>query len=744
MKKTLAIAAIVVLAVAALYWHDHRPHPETPGTVTAQPLPAEVLAGKLAGQHAAIEKIAPGHGKQILFGDLHVHTTYSMDAFAWSLPIFHGEGVHPPAEACDYARYCSGLDFWASTEHAESLTPDHWRDIQQTVARCNAVAGDAANPDLVSFLGWEWTQMGDTAAEHYGHKNVILKDFEPGKVPARPIGAGGEAGNAMRNSRISPLQNMVAPYLDFSSRESQIAQQQKMAKLRATTICASGVPVRELPVDCVEFAEHPDQLFAKLDDWGFPALVIPHGNTWGFYTPPGGSWDKQLTAKQHKPERQKLIEVFSGHGNSEEYRDWREASYDAQGQLVCPPPSKNYLPSCWRAGEIIRSRCGTAPKAECEARVLAAQQNYLAAGRAGRVTVPGVQGSDWLDAGQCRDCYLPAFNYRPANSVQYAMALSNFEELDAKGQPLRFRFGFIASSDNHAAQPGTGYKELGRHANTEVYGQEGLIRKQFMEAAEPKTDPAHSVPYSLKNSPFNFMQITESERLQSYFYTGGLVAVHAPGRSRDAIWNAMNAREVYATSGERMLLWFDLLGPDATTAPMGSEVRVGGNPRFKVRALGDFEQKPGCPAHSVSALTPEKVEQVCRGECYNPSDVRKPIAKIEVVRIRPQATPGEPMGKLIEDPWRSFQCSDDANGCQVEFEDPLFMAENREVIYYVRALGAPSPAVNGGLERCERDDKGECLKTNACYGDDRTANQDDCLAAAAERAWSSPIFVRGM
>lgn len=744
MKKSRMLAGVVFAAGFVWLWFDRTAQPETPGSITPQAMPADAIAARTAAQAAADKALKPSseHADQILFGDLHVHTTYSVDAFAWSMPVMHGEGVHPPAEACDYARYCSALDFWASTEHGESLTPRHWNDIKNTVRQCNAVAGDPANPDLVSFLGWEWTQMGNTPAEHYGHKNVILRDLDDDKIPARPISAGGAAAIAMRNQGRPYWQDVISPYMDWPSRQSQFDQIAKIEELRHQVTCADGVPERELPKDCVEYAATPAELFAKLKDWGSESLVIPHGNTWGFYTPPGSSWDKQLTRKEHDPERQRLIEVFSGHGSSEQYRAWREVAFDAEGQMHCPAPTPDYEPSCWRAGELIRARCADLPAEECERRVTKAQTDYLAAGKAGHMVVPGVEAADWLDAGQCRDCYLPAFNYRPLSSTQYALVLSNFDEPGEQGKgPLRFRFGFIASSDNHAAQPGTGFKQIGRHANTEAYGQDSPLRALYIDEAKRKGKAAESIPFDQNQTRYNFMQITESERIQSYFYTGGLVAAHSAGRSRDAIWDALKRREVYATSGERMLLWFDLLSADGKTLPMGSETAVLGTPRFRVRAVGDFEQLPGCPAQSLSALSAEKVERICRGECYNPSDRRKPIERIEVVRILPQATRGEAVGDLIEDPWRTFACSGDPSGCMVEFDDPEPKRRGREAIYYVRAIEAAIPTINAAGLKCELDDKGQCLAVKPCYGDNRTPLGDDCKAPAAPRAWSSPIYV---
>ena len=114
------------------------------------------------------------------------------------------------------------------------------------------------------------------------------------------------------------------------------------------------------------------------------------------------------------------------------------------------------------------------------------------------------------------------------------------------------------------------------------------------------------------------------------------------------------------------------------------------------------------------------------------------------MRILPPATPGETVADLIEDPWETFACRGDEAGCTVEFTDTTPARAGREAIYYARAIEKAAPTVNAGNLRCEFNEKGECVSVRPCYGDLRTALQEDCSAKAEERAWSSPIFVRPM
>jgi hypothetical protein len=352
------------------------------------------------------------------------------------------------------------------------------------------------------------------------------------------------------------------------------------------------------------------------------------------------------------------------------------------------------------------------------------------------LTVPGTEVKDWLDAGQARDIFLPAFNYQPLKSVQYGLAIRNFD--DPK-EPLRYTWGFISSSDNHTSRPGTGFKQYDRKPATEAFGERSEYWRTLL-FGKKRYPAARSI--TIENLPLGF-GTAEFERQASFWNLGGLVAVHATGRNREAIWEALKRKEVYGTSGPRILLWFDLLNGKDTAGkdvviPMGGETQMTQAPKFRVRAVGSFKQRPGCPEWVTQALSTKRLEKLASGECYHPSDERYAIDRIEVVRIRPQNHKDEPVNDLIEDQWKVFPCERNRVGCSVEFDDPDF---TRDTVYYVRAIEEETLTVNGGNLRPTFDEKGKLIDVTPCYGDYRTEEHDECWSMVGHRAWSSPIYV---
>jgi len=686
--------------------------------------------------------------KQILFGDLHVHTTYSLDAYMGSLPLMNGDGTHPPSDACDFARYCSKLDFWSINDHAEGLTPYQWKKTKQAIIQCNKMSGDEKNPDMVSFLGWEWSQSGSYVGNHYGHRNIVLKNYLDGETPDRPIGAKGIKGATTDGKNGAGYWERLGVKLvspNAKSKDYKGFMSYHQARMRSV-YCDESQPWEKWGDNCLEEAATPEDLFNKLDLIGQPVLAIPHGTTWGNYTPAGIRFDKQLKGRMHRKKYQRITEIYSGHGSAEEYRDWRAMNVDYEtGERSCPKETPTFIPSCRMAGRIIYKRCMAKTtklgnlkfdEKDCKKREKEAIKLYVDAGpKRGRFVVPGAPADQWLESNQCTDCFLPAFNHRPGNSTQYMMAITNF---DKAGVDRRFKFGFIGSSDNHTAKPGAGYKEVNRFKFTESNWVLAKKAKKLL----PGYNKISKKAKAKKLRPGKVIQsfrLMELERMSSFFYTGGVVAIHSKGRSRDDIWDALQSREVYATSGPRILLWFDFIG-GKKVKPMGSSLKnFIGVPKFKVKAQGSFKQIDGCDKDgflNLSGSDITRIRNLCKGECYRPSTERHKIDRVEVVKITPQKYKGEPIIELINNKFFVKKCGSET--CEFTFDDKNY---SRDSLYYVKAIQEKTPAINAGNLRCKRDVKGRCISTNACRESNGVAFADNCREEIGERAWSSPIYV---
>lgn len=704
------------------------PPAEIHNVIVDTPVPAREVARRKSAQQDA--SMRAGRRKtEILFGDLHAHTAYSDDAFLFGMPIMQSRReLRPPMSACNYARYVAQLDFLGTTDHGESYLPQLWKDGINAMRLCNSVGASNA-PDLTAFVGYEWTSIARLPPDHFGHRNVILKGLKSDEVSARSIGVYRSAFIEAKESWIAADKDKEAEYRRYL---------EYLTAYRKLPACADNLPSPQLSVNCYELALTPQQLFRKFKEWDIQAIAIPHGMSWGYSSPLSIDWNNNLQPEHLSNHYSPIIEIFSGHGSSELYRPARPRNFDANGKPYCAPPTANFEPNCWRAGIIIKERClkSGETSAICEFRERQARQRYVeVSSPAGWMTVPGAEVTDWLDSGQPRDIPLPAMNYRPDVSAQAGLARSRF----INGERQRFIWGFVASSDNHQSRPGNGFKQVNRVRTIDGFGGVDQHRHDLLMGPRPDPKPESVVIPEFDRSmlPFNGLEV---ERQSSFMYTGGLIAVHAATRNRDGIWDGIQRREVYATTGSRTLLWFDLVngGSDGKTRrPMGSLVQLQGAPQFKVVVAGSHEQLPGCPAFVQKTLGKEAMQHLSDGECYNPSSNRRPIVRIDVIKITPQQFEGEPLDELIKDQWRSFDCKGKSI-CEVEFSDESF---DRDSTYYVRAFEQARPTINAATVRPVKDKSGEVISVAPCHTDYRTPEADDCLAPFEPIAWSSPIYL---
>lgn len=290
--------------------------------------------------------------------------------------------------------------------------------------------------------------------------------------------------------------------------------------------------------------------------------------------------------------------------------------------------------------------------------------------------------------------------------ARYAIAAGLAEERELGVNP--YRLGFIGSTDTHNGIPGD-VEEWNWKGST------GLADAKVEKRLKPR----------IQRNP------------------GGLVGIWAEENSRDALFDGMQRREVFATSGTRMTVrffagWSDFSAnnnertpwcdrPDALQSaynsgvPMGSELAgPGGAPFFAISARRD----PGTAEHPGGLL--ERI-QVIKVQAKEDGNFHQEIYNVA----------GGATGATVDPQTCAPRGTGADQFCSV-WQDPNFNADE-PAAYYVRVIENPS---------C-RWTTWTCLSLSN-NGRPNTGRANDERPAACtdanepqftqERAWSSPIW----
>lgn len=247
--------------------------------------------------------------------------------------------------------------------------------------------------------------------------------------------------------------------------------------------------------------------------------------------------------------------------------------------------------------------------------------------------------------------------------------------LEAKLGANPFRFGFIGSTDAHTA--------LSASAEDNFFGK------------TPGTEPsAHRWEHAAIPAMVPEL-VTRGWALGA----SGLAAVWAPDNTRAALFDALERREVYGTTGTRITVrlfagWDfapeEIQRPDFAAegyrrgVPMGGELRAapaGKAPTFLIRSLRDAE---GANLDRI---------QIVKGWLDAQGKVHERIYDVAVSGGRAIGAEGRcptPVGSTVNVPDASYANTIGAPLLAAWWKDPQFDPKER-AFYYVRVLEIPTP-----------------------------------------------------
>jgi len=238
-----------------------------------------------------------------------------------------------------------------------------------------------------------------------------------------------------------------------------------------------------------------------------------------------------------------------------------------------------------------------------------------------------------------------------------------------------YQFGLSAATDSHTGLATTREENyFGKYAKTEPKA----TRHNY--EVIPASDPS--------------LRIMTSQEV-----AGGLTAVWARENTRAAIFDAMERKEVYATTGTRMRVrvfgGWDFEADDVWAldfvyrgygrgVPMGGKLMgapSGGSPRFMVRALRDPD---GANLDRV---------QIIKGWLDANGDTHERIYDVAVTGDRQVGADGrarQPVGNTVDIATATYKNTIGQATLTAHWEDPDF-DPNEHAFYYVRVLEIPTP-----------------------------------------------------
>ena len=298
-------------------------------------------------------------------------------------------------------------------------------------------------------------------------------------------------------------------------------------------------------------------------------------------------------------------------------------------------------------------------------------------------------------------------NTRKGNVTKYSLvhgsyvreALANGIALESEGRGNPFKVGFIGSTDTHnSASPIEEDRYFGGAATTTLIDIRG------------------AVPAGTNDKTFASMysEPTYTNNRGMQFGASGLAAVWAEKNTRESIFAALKRKETYGTSGNRIKLRFfagntiskkDLDSPDALSllykkgVPMGSDLipsKRGDAPSFAVWAQKDKNGAPLQRLQIVKGWFDSSWRQEIKEMVYD-------IACSDGLKVNTETNRCPDNGASVNIQTCEITSEVGANELKVLWQDPDFN-ENIDAFYYVRVLENPTcrwstwDAIRSGVE----------------------------------------------